>query len=181
MKNRTDAEIVAIVLAGDAGAYAELVRRYRDQYTRFAVRMLGTREDADEALQDAFLRAFRALGQCTDPDRFGAWLYQIVMNQCRTRATRRGRYERRFVRDEAAIGSTATMHPAEDRALRDEIQRALDQLPDDQREAFVLKHVEDLDYDTMTTLTGVGVSALKMRVKRACERLRVLLEEEVHP
>ena len=103
------------------------------------------------------------------------------MNQCRTRATRRGKYERRFVRDETAIGASATMHPADDRALRDEIQRALDQLPDEQREAFVLKHVEDLDYDTMATLTGAGVSALKMRVKRACERLRVLLEEEVHP
>jgi RNA polymerase sigma-70 factor (ECF subfamily) len=50
-------------------------------------------------------------------------------------------------------------------------------LDDDQREAFLLKHVEEMGYEEMSELTGVGVSALKMRVKRACERLRVLLQE----
>ena len=62
-------------------------------------------------------------------------------------------------------------------AWREEIQRALDMLDDDQREAFLLKHVEELGYEEISELTGVGVSALKMRVKRACERLRVLLQE----
>jgi len=58
----------------------------------------------------------------------------------------------------------------------DEIQRALDRLDPEHREAFVLKHVEDLSYDEMSALTGANISALKMRVKRACERLRVLLD-----
>ena len=180
MRDGTDAELIAAVLAGDTTAFTVLVRRYRDQYTRFAMRMLGTREDADEVLQDAFLRAYKALGQCSDRERFGAWLYQIVANQCRTRATRRGRYERRFIRDETVIDETANDHPADDRALRDEIQHALDQLPAEQREAFVLKHVEDLSYEEIAEITGAGISALKMRVKRACERLRELLEG-VHP
>jgi RNA polymerase sigma-70 factor (ECF subfamily) len=60
--------------------------------------------------------------------------------------------------------------------LRTEIQRALDQLPPDQREAFLLKHVEELDYDEMMEITGARESALKMRVKRARERLQELLE-----
>ena len=62
-------------------------------------------------------------------------------------------------------------------AWREELDRALQRLDTDQREAFLLKHVEDLGYDEMAAVTGVGVSALKMRVKRACERLRVLLHE----
>jgi RNA polymerase sigma factor (sigma-70 family) len=61
-----------------------------------------------------------------------------------------------------------------------EIQRALDRLPAEQREAFVLKYVEELSYEQMAEITGAGVSALKMRVKRACERLRELLEGAYH-
>ncbi len=172
-----DAAIVARVLAGDTGAYAVLVARYRAQFARYAVRMLGTREDAEEALQDAFVRAFRSLAKCDDPERFGSWLFRILANRCRTTGTRRGRREKTFVRDEGALLDAAYEHPADRAAWREEIDRALAQLDDDQREAFLLKHVEELGYEEMSALTGVGVSALKMRVKRACERLRVLLQE----
>ena len=176
----TDAELVRAVLGGDVEAFGPLVERYEHDYVRFARRMLGSHDDADEALQAAVLRAYRALAQCRDPQRFGAWLYHIVANECRTRATRGGRRERRFLRDEATLERASVDHPAEGGALRDEIQHALDQLPEDQREAFVLKHVEDLSYDEMAEITGAGVSALKMRVKRACERLRDLLGERVY-
>ncbi|MEO7713803.1 MAG: sigma-70 family RNA polymerase sigma factor [Gemmatimonadaceae bacterium] len=177
----TDADAVAAVLAGDVDAYATLVERYRDAYMRFAVRMLGDREDADDALQSAFVRGFRSLAKCQDPSRFGAWLYQIAINECRTLGTRRGRRELRLVRGDAALEHTiGEEKPTDDVALREEIQRALDQLDGDQREAFVLKHVEELSYEEMADLTGLGVSALKMRVKRACERLRSLLEEVHH-
>jgi RNA polymerase sigma-70 factor (ECF subfamily) len=179
----TDAELLSAVLDhGRVEAFAVLVGRYRDEYTRFAVRMLGNRDDADEALQSAFLRAYRALGQCADPDRFGAWLYQIVVNQCRTKAASRARHMKRFVRDEVALAGavSVTSSVVDNDALRDEIQRAIAHLPVELREAFVLKHVEQLSYDEMAEITRVGVSALKMRVKRACERLRPLLEGVYH-
>lgn len=180
MSDRSDADVVAAVLGGDADAFAILVDRYQHEHARFAIRMLGTREDAEEALQSAFLRAYRALGQCQDPSRFGAWLYHIVVNECRTRATRRTRRQRWFVADEEAIAQASTDHPAERDALREELQRALDQLEESQREALVLKYVEGLSYEEIAQLTGAGVSALKMRVKRACERLRELLEGAYH-
>lgn len=173
----SDAAVVASILAGDAEAFAVLVARYRDAYTRYAVRMLGDREDADDALQSAFVRAFRNLRKCEDPGRFGAWLYQIVINECRTTGSRRGRRELRMVRDEAVLENAVDRAPGSgDGMLREEIERALARLDPDQREAFLLKHVEELSYDEMAEITGVGVSALKMRVKRACERLRHLLE-----
>lgn len=139
--------------------------------------MLGNREDAEEALQDAFVRAYRSLAKCDEPDRFGAWLFRILANRCRTAGTRRGRREKTFVRDEIALLDASEEHPAERTAWREEIHRALMQLETEQREAFLLKHVEEMGYDEMAGVTGVGVSALKMRVKRACERLRVLLRE----
>ncbi len=171
-----DADCIRAVLAGDAEAFGTLVERYQHEYMRFAVRMLGIRDDADEALQSAFVRAFRALEQCRDPERFGAWLYRIVVNECRTRATRRGRRERWFVRDETLLEQAAAPSADDAGAAREEIQRALDRLPADQREAFVLKYVEELSYEEMAEITGVGISALKMRAKRACQRLRGLLE-----
>jgi RNA polymerase sigma-70 factor, ECF subfamily len=182
----TDAELVARVLAGEVDAYGLLVRRYQDAYVRFATRMLGSPDDADDALQSAFVRAFRKLKECRDPARFGAWLYQIVLNECRTLAYRRDRRERRMVRDEHDLDSVASEQSAPitrsiggglgGLAGLEEIQKALSQIDADQREAFILKYVEELSYDEMAELTGAGVSALKMRVKRACDRLRQMLD-----
>lgn len=169
-----DAELIATIIDGDVDAYSELVRRYRDGCFRFALRQLGNREDAEDALQEAFVRAYRGLRTCRERDRFGAWLYTIVVNECRTRGGRRAKRERRFVGD---VGDEIA-DPADggDPAIGDEIAYALRQLPAEQREAFLLKHVEDLSYEEIAEVTGVGVSALKMRVKRGCERLRELLE-----
>lgn len=173
----SDGQLVARVIAGENDAYATLVARYKGQCGRFAVRMLGNREDAEEAMQDAFVRAFRSLSKCEDPDRFGSWLFRILANRCRTSGSRRGRRERTFVKDEVAVLTAAEDHPAERGAWREEIQRALMRLDAEQREAFLLKHVEDMGYEEMSAVTGVGVSALKMRVKRACERMRAMLHE----
>src|SRR5512147_996670 len=139
-----DAAIVARVVGGDTAAYSILVARYRAQFARYAVRMLGSREDAEEALQDAFVRAYRSLARCDDPERFGSWLFRILANRCRTSGTRRGRREKTFVRDEVALLDASEDHPEERAAWREEIQRALEQLDDDQREAFLLKHVEEM-------------------------------------
>ena len=176
MAPRSDADLIADVLGGNVDAYGVLVKRYQDTYVRFAVRMLGNRDDADDALQSAFVRGFRALGSCKDPSRFSAWLYQIVINECRTLVARRARRDRRFVRDEDELHARpAPTVPGQVGDL-EEIQRALDRLDAEQREAFVLKHVEELSYEEMAALTGANVSALKMRVKRACDRLRQLLD-----
>jgi len=173
----TDAALVAAVLGGDQTAFTRLVERYRDQHIRFALRMLsGNRQDAEEALQSAWLRAYRALDQCADPARFGAWLYHIVVNECRSKGTQRGRRDRWFVDDEEAIARSATPPDVDRTVLRDEIELALSRLEPTYREAFVLKYVEELSYEEMAEITGAGVSALKMRVKRACEKLRAHLE-----
>ena len=178
-RHMSDEEAIVRVLAGEADAFAAIVHRYRDNYARFATRMVGSAADAEDALQLAFVRAYRALDQCRNPARFGVWFYQIVVNECRAFASRRTRRERWYTADDSALDSIAVEEPASggDGPSLGEIQRALDQLPAEQREAFVLKHVEGESYETMSELTGVGVSALKMRVKRACDRLRELLEE----
>jgi RNA polymerase sigma-70 factor (ECF subfamily) len=174
----SDAELVAAVLAGNIDAFSGLVRRYQETCTRFAVRMLGSRVDADDALQSAFMRAFRGLRSCKDPSHFGGWLYQIVINECRTYASRQRKRDLRFPPSADAIERAVAPGSEEevDRDVGGHIERALSMLPTEQREAFLLKHVEELTYDEMSAMTGVSVPALKMRVKRACDGLRDLLE-----
>ncbi|HEU4563891.1 MAG TPA: RNA polymerase sigma factor [Gemmatimonadaceae bacterium] len=173
----SDADLVRRVLDGDVESYSVLVARYRERYGRYAAHMLGSREDAEEALQDAFVRAYRALATCEDPERFGPWFFRILVNRCRTHGARRGRRERVLVLDDGAMRLASVEHPAERSAWREEIRLALERLDPAGREAFLMKYVEELSYEEMERLTGVGVSALKMRVKRSCARLRDMLQE----
>ena len=178
VKGSSDEELIAAVLAGDIDAFGGLIRRYQDTCMRFAVRMVGSRVDADDALQSAFMRAFRNLRNCREPDRFGGWLYQIVVNECRTYATRQRRRELRFTPAteaiERAVAPGSEIETESD--IGGHIEQALGSLPAEQREAFLLKHVEELSYEEMSEMTGVSVPALKMRVKRACDGLRNLLD-----
>ena len=156
----SDTELVLRARAGDLRAYAELVGRHRSGLQRYAHHLLGNREEAEEALQDALVRAHRALGQCAHPDRF----------------TRMARPRPLAVDGGAeALDRVAMADDADGAAWREEIARALATLPADHREAFLLKHVEEFSYEEMAALTGASVPALKMRVSRACERLRSLL------
>ncbi len=181
MDSRPDEVLVAATVAGDPDAFAVLLRRYRDVHARYVIRMLGSRDDAEDVLQQVFVRAYRGLRSCRNPERFGAWLYQIVINETRTFASRRARRQRWYTADEVDLDRLiATSSTSEEFGYTEEIQRALQQLVPEQREAFLLKYVEELSYEEMSAVTGASISALKMRVSRACERLRALLEGVVH-
>lgn len=179
-EGESDGALVRRVLAGDADAYAGLVARFRDRLGRYAMRMLGNSADAEEAVQDAFVRGYRSLARCTDPERFGAWLFGILVNRCRTLGARRARREQAVVQEEAAVQRASVEHTAEADAWREAIAWAVARLKPEQREAFLLKYVEELSYQEMSELTGARVSALKMRVARAREELRRLLSEVDH-
>jgi RNA polymerase sigma-70 factor (ECF subfamily) len=176
MKRMSDAEIVRQVRAGDTAAFAVLVARYRDRLGRYAIHMLGDREDAEEVVQDAFVRAYRSLPRCEE-DRFGPWLFGILVNRCRTAGRRSSRRHRLFVRDDVSLARAPAAQATDGAEWDDTVRWALGRLAPALREAFLLKHVEDMEYEEMARFTGAGVSALKMRVKRARERLRALLTE----
>jgi RNA polymerase sigma-70 factor (ECF subfamily) len=174
----TDAMCVRAVLDGDSGAFAILVDRHAAACLRFATRMLGSREDAEDATQETLVRAHRALARFDDGMSFRTWIMSILINRCRTAMLRRQRRTARVVLDEGAVDRAQANGSSEDTELRDAIERAMARLEPAQREAFLLKHVESLSYEEMAAVTGIGISALKMRVARACERLQVSLRED---
>ena len=179
----TDAILVARAAGGDVEAYSQLVQRYYAACSRIAVRMLRDDADAQDAVQDTFLRAFRALSRFDERKVFRAWLLRILVNQCRTHALKRKRRETRFPRDEIALRDTPSSDVIGDGAGDDErrhVIEAVESLEPLLREAFLLKYVEELEYKEMSEITGASISALKMRVKRACEALRPRLEGIYH-
>ena len=161
---------------GDVRAFAELVDLYYPRCLRFALHMLASRGDAEEAVQDAFVRLHRALPRYREEEAFEPWLFRILANRCRTAGARARRHAQLV--EYGDVPDTAG-RPAHDvgTAWREEIARALAALPVEQREAFLMRHVEGLSYEDMAAATGAGVSALKMRVKRACDAMRLRLSE----
>lgn len=176
---RADAAAIDGVLNGDTQAFAELVGRYQGALYRHAVAMVLDHDVAEDMVQDALVRAYLALRDCRDRTRFRAWLFQTLRNRCLDylKDVRR----RNVPLDDAgpiadpAAGPAARVERAQ---LQAEIKRALRELPDLLREAFVMHYVEGIPYDTMGELLGASVSALKMRVSRAREQLGSALCEK---
>ena len=172
----SDRAIIQLVVSGDVEAFSRLVDRHYERCARIAVRILGNREDAEEAIQDAFLRAFKALGDYEEREQFSPWLTRILVNQCRTVLARSRRRDALFPDLDPIAMNFAVDANASD-GVWPELEGALAQLPIEQREAIVLKYADDLTYEEMSRITGAGESALKMRVQRAFARLRAILQE----
>lgn len=170
----SDSELVRRVLAGEVQLFGVLVQRYRAEFARYATVLVGDPDSAADAMQEAFVRAFRSLASCRDVGRVKAWFFRILTNQCHDHRARRRREASLQGQDPPARErSDADLTRAE---LRAAIEEALARLTPEQREAFVLRHVEEKSYEEMSKLLGAGVDALKMRVYRARDALRQQLE-----
>jgi RNA polymerase sigma-70 factor (ECF subfamily) len=181
----TDDELIARACNGEAEAFGVLVTRYEGRLFNFLVRYVGHREAARDLCQEAFLKAFKGLPGFRVGAPFKPWLYRVAVNTANSHLRRGSRrevgvdalpeHERPFQ------ASTAQVPPEVDmQALANQdaaaVQRALSLLPENYREAVVLKYVEDFSYEEMAEVLGTKVSALKMRVQRGLQRLRELME-----
>jgi len=174
--NEIDASVPLRARRGEEQAFIEIVEFYYPRCLRFARNMLGSEQDAEEAVQDAFVRVHDSFGRFREDGRFDPWLFRILANRCRTLLAR-GRRHRALI-EYGEVPITAASPEEEFGAdWAEEVRVVLDSLPAEQREAFLLRHVEDLSYEDIAALTGVRLSALRMRVKRACDTLRARLTE----
>jgi RNA polymerase sigma-70 factor (ECF subfamily) len=173
----SDATLVRRVRDGDTVAFRLLVDRHHDDALRYATHLLGDPADAEDAVQETFVLAYRDLGHYREQDRFRGWLWRILINRCRTLASERARRPQPQARDVLAQQADPASPDLDldRRLLRAELASALQALPTERREAVLLHFADGLSYPQMAAATGAGVSALKMRVHRACERLRDLL------
>lgn len=176
----SDGEVVRAVLRGEVEQYAQLVRRYRERYARYATQLLGAVDPAEDAMQEAFIRAYDQLASCRDPDNFAGWFFMILRNCCyaEARAGRRNAGEALGPAQLNQAGTDRADGPLEEAERRRRMERALERLTTEQREVFVLKHDEGLSYDEIARKTGLSIASLKMRMHRAYDRLRAELAGE---
>ena len=171
-----DARCIARVLDGDREAFAVLVTRYSDPLYRHALNMTGSADVAEDIVQQSFIKAYEHLGEVRG--RFDAWVFRIVANGCKDWLKNIRRTHTSYEEDDQP-SHLATPDEELDRSeLRVDLDRALGQLSDSLREAFIMKHVEGRSYEEMAEMLGSTVGALKMRVHRAREALQAILEEK---
>lgn len=175
---RTDAQVVRDVLDGDRDAYRLLVRRYADVLHGHALRMVESQDVAADMVQQTFVQGYKKLASCRSPDQVGAWLFRILANKCRdhARSPRRRDIPLQVLADIPGQ-QTDPSDAAAQAEVRGRLQAALGKLTPEQREAFVMRYLEGLSYDEIAAVMNLSVASLKMRVHRAREALRGLLEE----
>jgi len=159
-----DDELARLAREGRAGAFEELVRRHRARVYRVALRMLGNRTDAEDATQDAFLKAWRALPRFRGESSFATWMYRVVVNQCLS--SDRGRRPVVFLPDQVDPAPGPDDH-TEGRARLAAFYRALATVTPEQRTVVVLRELEGLSYDEIAAVLDISVAAVKGRLHRA--------------
>ena len=162
-------------LGGDTDAFEVLVTRYERVLFRVAWRMLGDYEDARDATQEAFIRAYRKLDTFDTRLRFFSWLYRILLNECLN--ARRGRRPLEAITPDLLVGGDPD-NIVEASERRRQVQQALLMLPHDYRAVIVLRHFAELAYDEIADTLGIPAKTVKSRLYTARQRLSELLSPQ---
>ncbi len=181
---RSDEELVEACQAGEMSAFDVLVARWEDRIRGAAYRFLGSEEEARDVAQEAFLKAYRALGGFKREARFSSWLYQIATNLCRDRLRRR---RTRGTVSLEALEETGPVimdpRPGADERLQQldlgrVVRRAVEALPEEQRVVVILKEYQELTFLEIAQALDVPLSTVKTRLYRGLGQLRLRLERE---
>lgn len=178
---QTDLELVRRAQRGERGAFDLLVLRYQHRVVKLVARLLRDPTEAEDVAQDAFVKAYRALGSFRGDSAFYTWLYRIAVNTARNSMASRQRrpldYEADLNESEQAAVESRMRHgdTPEAAALSDEIHRtvnhAVEQLPEDLRTAIILREIEGLSYEEIAEAMDCPVGTVRSRIFRAREAI----------
>ena len=185
----SDAQLVARLQQGDDEAFEAVVRTYGGRLLAVARRLLGNDADAQDAVQDAFVRAFKAIHGFEERAQLYTWLHRIVVNTSLMKLRERRRKPTESIEEQlpgfadahqkvtAREWSDAVLERKETAAL---VREAIALLPDQYREVLVLRDIEDRDTAETAGLLGTTPNAVKVRLHRARQALRTLLDRQFH-
>lgn len=181
----TDEDLIERFQQGELAAYEEIVKRYKDQLLNFVFRFLNNQEEAEDVVQETFLRVYRNRFAYTRVAKFSTWIYTIAGNLARTELRRRKR--RRFFslsdmgledRDYEISDEVFNPETHVDSALGEEIiQREISKLSPKFREVIILRDVQELSYEEISKIIRVPIGTVKSRVNRARLRLQNRLKK----
>jgi RNA polymerase sigma-70 factor (ECF subfamily) len=167
-KELDDLTLVVRAQEGDTRSFEALVRRHQHRFYRLAVRLLGNRSDAEDAVQDAFVAAWRWLTEFRGEAAFSSWMYRIVINRCLVllRSRRRAIPVDDLGEQPCPYGASPE-YTAESRNRATALQRALQDLPTDQRTCWILRELHELSYEDIASIVGASPDAVRGRLYRA--------------
>ena len=188
MTQEEELQLIRLVLAGETEAFEALVRAHEKNVYNLALRMTGDPQDAEDMAQEAFLKAYRSLGDFRSESRFSVWLYRIVSNVCLDFLRRRSRRPsvsltteddegeelQRDVPDERFSPETLL----ERRLTREAVREGLRELPEEQRQILLLREIEGLSYEEIGEILDLEPGTVKSRIFRARKRLCAFLLRE---
>ncbi len=189
MDDKTLSEAIRGAQDGDPASYERIVARYGGRVFGFLLRMTGSRHDAEDLLQEVFVRLVRTLGAYQHEDRFEAWLFRIAANLARDRARREKRAPKQvgqgFSEDasgaEVLDKAEGPVEPADAAMVRDEeidaLGEALTKLTDSERETIMLRHFSEMSFKEIAEATGVPLGTALARSHRGLAHLRKMLGE----
>lgn len=181
-----DSEFVARCRQGDTEAFSQLVRRHQKKMLNIAFRMIGDYDEACDAVQEAFLSAFRSIGKFQEKSLFSTWLYSIVLNHSKSRLRQRTSRSRREVRwpedlfqNENGDGwngcqaqEESVLERIEKRELESKIQEGINSLDEGQKEVLVLRDIQGLSYEEIVLTLGLPQGTVRSRLFRARNALK---------
>lgn len=174
-------EIVSTVRNGDKDSFRLIVDMYQQQLFAYAFRLLGNRQEAEDTVQDAFLKAYKSLGRYQPGSSFSAWLYRIVFNHCASILRRRKIIKMLPLFDCSSPEISESMQ--EEALCRNELdyhmEYALSRLSVEEKNLIILKAVEDKSYEDISLILGIKPETLRKRYQRAREKLREYYEISV--
>jgi len=178
----TDEELVERVQAGDVEAFGALVERYEDRLLRYARKFLYEHMEAQDCVQNAFLKAYENIKSFNSSHKFSPWLYRIAHNEFVDVLRKHGR-EPVSVLDPDTVfphpmASERTDRDAEQREVRELLNRYLSQLEPRYREPLVLHYFEDMNYRDIADILRIPTSTVGVRLKRGRERMMRLMQEK---
>ena len=185
----SDAALVTRAREGDQDAFRVLVERHSQALFRLAFRMTGNEHDAEDMVQETFLRAHRQLGRFESRSSLSTWLHRIAANcslDLLRKRQRRAEADRAVDLESGEAGAAVLSHePAPDQQLyhaevQQRVERAMEQLTPMERTAFVLRHFEGRSIEEIGTVLGAGASATKQSIFRAVQKIRRALEPVVN-
>jgi RNA polymerase sigma-70 factor (ECF subfamily) len=186
--NRTEAEMIAAILAGETQLYHELIRPYERNVYLMALSYMKNEADAEDVAQEAFVRGFKSLASFRAEARFSTWLISITLNEARSRLRRKSLVRMDSLDtppDEDQNVSPALMRdwreiPSEvlERGeIRQLLQEAIEQLPDIYRQVFLLRDVEEMNINETAEALNISIPSVKVRLHRA----RMMLQKHLAP
>lgn len=178
--NTSDIErLVKASQAGDQGSFDELVGLYQQRAMQVAVRMLGDADEAAEAVQNGFVKAYLSISRLREPKRFEAWFFRIITNTAISqRRAAKGRAEKVKISGDCESKKVFTPEQKEiGKELKEAIQWAMLKLSKKQAQAIALFGIEDLPRDEVAEIMGCSAESVKWHVFKARQKLRILLKE----